>query len=189
IWVLDYRFRQIPLFKCDRFNHRVGGVKRDTTLGYTLVDMNNLGHKTPPKNYKDTYDEVDEEFSTIIHQHNDNILPRVDQRDLDSSNDSKGVSSKGPSITSIPKEGSSVAKLSKEPIPKELLAWYGYDIVEDYLPVAEKPIPKVIFKSPNLIKRCVLGLANIEKWDNIVKKYGMRTPGRCTDKSKGKRKV
>ncbi|GJR65714.1 hypothetical protein Tco_0011779 [Tanacetum coccineum] len=111
IWVLDYRFRQIPLFKCDWVNHRAGGVKRDTTLGYTLVDLNNLGHKvdpfilasqarqvfyvkdqidkklsivfkTPPKNYKDTYDEVDEEFSTVIHQHNDNILPRVDRRDL-----------------------------------------------------------------------------------------------------------
>ena len=38
--------------------------------------------KTPPKNYKDKYDEVDEEFSTVIHQHNDNILPRVDRRDL-----------------------------------------------------------------------------------------------------------
>ncbi|GKC15978.1 hypothetical protein Tco_1012760 [Tanacetum coccineum] len=111
IWVLDYRFRQIPLFKCDWVNHKAGGVKRDTTLGYTLVDINNLGHKvdqfilasqarqvfyvkdqidkklsivfkTPPKNYKDMYDEVDEEFSTVIHQHNDNILPRVDQRDL-----------------------------------------------------------------------------------------------------------
>ncbi|GJS52365.1 hypothetical protein Tco_0625727 [Tanacetum coccineum] len=106
-----------------------------------------------------------------------------------SSDDSKGVSSKGPSITSIPKEGPSTAKLSKEPIPKELLAWYGYDIVEDYLPVAEKPIPKVIFKSHIPIKRCVLGLANVETWDNIVKKYGMRTPGRCADKSKGKRKI
>ncbi|GJW50759.1 hypothetical protein Tco_0092110 [Tanacetum coccineum] len=94
IWVLDYRFRQIPLFKCDWVNHKSGGVKRDK-LGYTLVDLNNLGHtvdpldkklsivfKTPPKNYKDTYDEVDEEFSTVIHQHNDNILPRVDRRDL-----------------------------------------------------------------------------------------------------------
>ncbi|GJW28230.1 putative transposon, En/Spm-like protein [Tanacetum coccineum] len=322
---------------------RAGGVKRDN-LGYTLVDLNNLGHKvdpfilasqarqvfyvkdqidkklsivfkTPPKNYKDMYDEVDEEFSTVIHQHNDNILPCVNRRDLeiivvnldsssdnnnsdsystsqistseeidydspeppksllkwyhylsdeykdngrfwgsksgcnesdvkpswkdiekakacmlakaqaseasskakveacgskakveacgskaklqastktliaDSSDDSKGVSSKGPSITSIPKEGPSIARLSKEPIPKELLAWYGYDIVEDDLPVAEKPILKVIFKSPIPIKRCVLGLANVETWDNIVKKYGMRTPGRCADKSKGKRKV
>ena len=110
IWELDYRYRQIPLFKCDWVN-RKGGVKRDTILGYTLVDLNNLGHKadpfilasqaqqvfyvqdqvdkklsivfkTPPKNYKDKYDEVDEEFSTVIHQHNDNILPRVDRRDL-----------------------------------------------------------------------------------------------------------
>ncbi|GJZ90675.1 putative reverse transcriptase domain-containing protein [Tanacetum coccineum] len=110
IWVLDYRFRQIPLFKCDWVNHRAGGVKRDN-LGYTLVDLNNLGHKvdpfilasqarqvfyvkdqidkklsivfkTPPKNYKDTYDEVNEEFSTVIHQRNDNILPCVNRRDL-----------------------------------------------------------------------------------------------------------
>nr|GFC21142.1 hypothetical protein [Tanacetum cinerariifolium] len=49
--------------------------------------------------------------------------------------------------------------LSKEPIPKELLAWYGYDIVED-LPIAKKPIPKVIFKSHTPVKGCVLGLAD-----------------------------
>ncbi|GKA81374.1 hypothetical protein Tco_0788066 [Tanacetum coccineum] len=36
---------QIPLLKCDWVNHRGGGVKRDTTLGYTLLDLNNLGHK------------------------------------------------------------------------------------------------------------------------------------------------
>ncbi|GJR64203.1 putative reverse transcriptase domain-containing protein [Tanacetum coccineum] len=111
IWVLDYRFRQIPLFKCDWVNHKAGGVKHDLNLGYTLVDLNSLGHKddpfilasqarqvfyvkdqidkklsivfrTPTKNYKDTYDEVDEEFSTVIHEHNDNILPRVNRRDL-----------------------------------------------------------------------------------------------------------
>nr|GEX85701.1 hypothetical protein [Tanacetum cinerariifolium] len=58
--------------------------------------------------------------------------------------------------------GPSIAMLFKEPILKELLAWYGYDIVEDYLPVAKKPIPKVIFKSPIAIKGCVLGLANVE---------------------------
>ncbi|GJR32988.1 putative transposase-associated domain-containing protein [Tanacetum coccineum] len=110
IWVLDYRFRQIPLFKCDWVNHKSSGVKRDK-LGYTLVDLNNLAHKvdpfvlasqalqvfyvkdpidkklsivfkTPPKNYKDTYDEVDEEFSTVIHHRNDNVLPFIDQCDL-----------------------------------------------------------------------------------------------------------
>ncbi|GJS34633.1 hypothetical protein Tco_0533015 [Tanacetum coccineum] len=64
-----------------------------------------------------------------------------------SSDDNKGVSSEGPSITSIPKEGPSIARRSKEPIPKELL-----------------------------------------EWDNIVKKYRMRTHERCADKSKGKRK-
>ncbi|GJQ93335.1 hypothetical protein Tco_0502601 [Tanacetum coccineum] len=106
----------------------------------------------------------------------------------DSSDDNKGVSSEGPSITSIPKEGPSIARRSKEPIPKELLKWYGYDTVEDYLPVAKKPIPKVIFKSPIPNKGCVLGLANVETWDNIVKKYRMRTHERCADKSKGKRK-
>ena len=105
IWELDYRYRQIPLFKCDWVN-RKGGVKRDTILGYTWVDLNNLGHKvdpfilasqaqqvfyvkdpancklsivfkTPNKNYKETYDDVDEEFSTVIHEQNDNILPKV----------------------------------------------------------------------------------------------------------------
>ncbi|GJV64123.1 reverse transcriptase domain-containing protein [Tanacetum coccineum] len=355
-------------------NHRVGGVKHDTTLGYTLVDLNNLGHKvypfilasqarqvfyvkdpidkkisivfkTPPKNYKDKYEEVDEEFSTVIHQHNNNILPHVDRRDLGdesgndyyqtdcrdltmildslddsngpsisrvpiygpsvqglldyygydniedylsdfyfpsidkedtivhtgqdpihefhslkskakyvpisqkhnpnvkspiaitgcvlglpnvdtwddilkklrmrtpgscadkwmngkdygkdnhhvfciySSDDTKGVSSKGPSITSIPKEGSSIARLSKALIPKELLAWYGYDIIKDYLPVTKKLISKFIFKRPISIKGCMLGLANVETYDNTVKKFGMRTPGRYADKSKRKRKV
>ncbi|GJS85981.1 hypothetical protein Tco_0752522 [Tanacetum coccineum] len=38
IWVLDYRFKQIPLFKCDWVNHKAGGVKHDPNLGYTLFD-------------------------------------------------------------------------------------------------------------------------------------------------------
>nr|GEU84825.1 hypothetical protein [Tanacetum cinerariifolium] len=111
IWVLDYRFKKIPLFKCDWVNHKAGGVKHDPNLGYTLVDLNSLGHKDDPfilasqarqvfyvkdqidkklsivfriptKNYKDTYDKIDEEFSTVIPEHNDNILPRVNRRDL-----------------------------------------------------------------------------------------------------------
>nr|GEY75341.1 hypothetical protein [Tanacetum cinerariifolium] len=61
----------------------------------------------------------------------------------------KGVSSKGPSITSIPKEGPSITRLSKD------------------------PIPKVIFKSPTSVKGCMLGLANVETWDNIMKKFGI----------------
>nr|GEU82617.1 hypothetical protein [Tanacetum cinerariifolium] len=72
----------------------------------------------------------------------------------DSSDDNKGVSSKGPSITSIPKEGPSISRRSKEPIPKELLELYGYDTVVDYLSVVKNPIPKVIFKSLIPIKGC-----------------------------------
>ncbi|GJR19961.1 putative transposon, En/Spm-like protein [Tanacetum coccineum] len=103
---IDYRFKQIPLFKYDWVNRKSGGVKRDK-LGNTLVDLNNLGHKvdpfilasqalqvfcvkdpldkklsiifkTTPKNYKDTYDEVDEEFSTIIHHRMITYLASVD---------------------------------------------------------------------------------------------------------------
>lgn len=33
---------------------------------------------TPPKNYRDSYDDVDEEFSTVMFSHNDNVLPSVD---------------------------------------------------------------------------------------------------------------
>lgn len=80
-------------------------------LGYNLVDLKRLGHKddpfilatqarhvyyvkdqldkkmsiifmTPPKNYRDAYDDVNEEFSTIILPQNDNILPAVDPLDL-----------------------------------------------------------------------------------------------------------
>nr|GEW75080.1 hypothetical protein [Tanacetum cinerariifolium] len=80
-----------------------------------------------------------------------------------------------------------MARLSKEPIPKELLAWYGYDIVKD-LPVVKKPILKVSFKSHTPFKGCLLRLANVETWDNIMKKFGMKTPERCAKKSKGKRK-
>ncbi|GJX31604.1 retrovirus-related pol polyprotein from transposon TNT 1-94 [Tanacetum coccineum] len=125
IWVLDYRFRQIPLFKCDWVNHKSGGMKRDK-LGYTLVDLNNLGHKTPPKNYKDTYDEVDEECSTVIHHRNDNILPLVDRQNivvnLDSSSDNNNSDSYSTSQISTSEE---IDYDSPEP-PKSLLKWYHY---------------------------------------------------------------
>ncbi|GJR47709.1 hypothetical protein Tco_1315812 [Tanacetum coccineum] len=134
IWVLDYHFRQI--------NHKSGGVKRDK-LGYILVDLNNLGHKTPPKNYKDTYDEVDEEFSTVVHHRNDNVLPLVDRRDLanesrddyyrkdcgenivvnlDSSSDNNNSDSYSTSQISTSEE---IDYDSPEP-PKSLLKWYHY---------------------------------------------------------------
>nr|GEV48473.1 hypothetical protein [Tanacetum cinerariifolium] len=52
---------------------------------------------------------------------------------LDSSDDTKGVSSKGPSIASIPKEGPSIPKVPKEGPSQELLDGYGYDSIEEYL--------------------------------------------------------
>lgn len=104
-------FQENPSFQMWLVNSKHGGVKRDT-LGYTLVDLNNLGHKNDPfilasqarqvfyvkdqvdkklsivfktltKNYKDTYDDVDEEFSTVIHEQNDNILPRINPQAKD----------------------------------------------------------------------------------------------------------
>ncbi|GJV52760.1 putative transposon, En/Spm-like protein [Tanacetum coccineum] len=154
IWVLDYRFRQIPLFKCDWVNHKSGGVKRDK-LGYTLVDLNNLGHKvdpfilasqalqvfyvkdpvdkkisivfkTPPKNYKDTYDEVDEEFSTVIHHRNDNVLPLVDRRDLaNESRDDYYRKDCGGVVIRKSNTSEEIDYDSPEP-PKSLLKWYHY---------------------------------------------------------------
>nr|GEW77224.1 hypothetical protein [Tanacetum cinerariifolium] len=129
----------------------------------------------------------------------------------DSLDDNKGVSSKGPSTASVPKEGPSTASVCKDEssIPRETFFdstdkditdkdSTNEDTIDESLsskskgknvPVAKKPSPKVIFKSLISIKGCVLGLANYETWNNIMKKFGMRTPGSCGDKSKGKRKV
>lgn len=46
IWVLDYHCVKIPVFLCD-WVHSGYGVKTDE-LGYTLVDLNRLGHKKDP---------------------------------------------------------------------------------------------------------------------------------------------
>ncbi|GKB33407.1 hypothetical protein Tco_0872808 [Tanacetum coccineum] len=140
-------------------------------------------------------------------------------------NDNKGVSSKGPSIASVPKEGPSIPRVPKDGPSQEILDWYGYDTVKEYLedtffdstdkdttdkdstnedtihesyspkskgkyvPVSQKHKPKVIFKSPILIIGCVLGLANVHIWDDILKKFGVTKPESCADKAKGKRKV
>ncbi|GJX42744.1 hypothetical protein Tco_0257734 [Tanacetum coccineum] len=72
----------------------------------------------------------------------------------------KGVSSEGPSITSIPKEGQSIARRSKERIPKELLEW-----------------------------EFMLLTTNDETWDKYFENFRMMIPERCADKSKGKRKL
>ncbi|GJW52579.1 hypothetical protein Tco_0096664 [Tanacetum coccineum] len=60
---------------------------------------------------------------------------------------------------------------------------------EDIVKSTKKPTPTVIVKRPVPIKGCVLGLANVKTWDSIVKKFGVRKPGSCADKTKGKRKL
>ncbi|GJX61232.1 putative transposase-associated domain-containing protein [Tanacetum coccineum] len=172
IWVPDYRFRQIPLFKCDWVNHKSGGLKRDK-LRYTLVDLNNLGHKvdlfvlasqalqvfyvkdpidkklsiifkTPPKNYKDTYDEVNEELvrdtkdiriasNPFLRSYPHTILHHISNFDLainikiivvnlDSSSDNNNSDSYSTSQISTFEE---IDYDSLEP-PKSLLKWYHY---------------------------------------------------------------
>ncbi|GKA47801.1 hypothetical protein Tco_0740759 [Tanacetum coccineum] len=54
---------------------------------------------------------------------------------------------------------------------------------------AKNPTLKVIFKSPIPIKGCVIGLANAQTWDNIVKKFGIKNLRNCEDTGNGKRKV
>ena len=85
-------------------------VKHDN-LGYTSVDLNKFGHKddpfilasqarqvfyvqdqldrkkhvvlmTPPKNYRHSYDEVNEDFSTVTFPHEGNTLPPVQPNQL-----------------------------------------------------------------------------------------------------------
>ncbi|GKG40598.1 hypothetical protein Tco_0467375 [Tanacetum coccineum] len=55
-----------------------------------------------------------------------------------------------------------------------------------YVPVSQKHNPKVIFKSPIPITGCVLGLANVHTWDNILKKFGVKKPESGADKAKEK---
>ncbi|GKA72875.1 hypothetical protein Tco_0779091 [Tanacetum coccineum] len=56
-----------------------------------------------------------------------------------------------------------------------------------YVLVSQNHNPNV--KSPIAITGGVLGLPNADTWDDILKKFGTRTHGRCADKSKEKRKV
>ncbi|GJT52278.1 hypothetical protein Tco_0978435 [Tanacetum coccineum] len=115
----------------------------------------------------------------------------------------------------VSKEGPSKATVSREGPSKEFLKWYedatDEDTTDDSFFLKPKgktveknptpkckgkavertnnPTPTVIFKSPIPIEGCMLGLVNVKTWDNIVKKFGMRTPESCADKANGKRKV
>ncbi|GJZ51760.1 hypothetical protein Tco_0606275 [Tanacetum coccineum] len=56
-----------------------------------------------------------------------------------------------------------------------------------YVLVSQKYKPKV--KSPVPVAGCMLGLANVTTWDEIVNKIGVRKSEIYVDKAKGKRKV
>ncbi|GJW72336.1 hypothetical protein Tco_0129253 [Tanacetum coccineum] len=60
------------------------------------------------------------------------------------------------------------------------------DTLEKYVLVGKSDSQKAIFKSPIPITGVVLGLANIQTWDDIVQKIKKRNTGNCADKGKGK---
>lgn len=109
IWVLNYHDRRIALFMCDWVDNKRKAVSTDR-IGFTLVELDKLDRKdpfilasqakqvfyvadqenkkksivlmAPPTNYKDAYDCVDEEFSTVTINRSDFDLPPVDPREL-----------------------------------------------------------------------------------------------------------
>nr|GEV33135.1 hypothetical protein [Tanacetum cinerariifolium] len=56
-----------------------------------------------------------------------------------------------------------------------------------YVPILQKHNPKV--KSHVPVTGCVLGLANVHTWDDILKKFRVRKPESCADKAKEKRQA
>ncbi|GKD08023.1 hypothetical protein Tco_1187708 [Tanacetum coccineum] len=55
-----------------------------------------------------------------------------------------------------------------------------------YVPVSHKHNPKV--KSLKAVRGCVLGLANVTIWEEIMNKMGVRKSKMYAEKAKGKRK-
>ena len=109
IWLLDYHLLRIPIFKCDWVDS-AHGIRKDP-LGYTLVELDRLGHKndpfilasqarqvfyvkdqldpkwwivlsTPLKDYTNI-DNVDEALVDKSRHVIDNVLPDIDSFDID----------------------------------------------------------------------------------------------------------
>ncbi|GKF73180.1 hypothetical protein Tco_0219512, partial [Tanacetum coccineum] len=131
-----------------------------------------------------------------------------------SSDYSKGVPKEEPSVASISEEGPSIQGLldwyGYNTVEKYLSDTYfpstdkdntykdstnedtiheSYSLMSKgkYVPVLQRNNPKVKIHIP--ITGCVLGLANVTTWDEILKKMGVRKPQICADNAKGKRKV
>ncbi|GJT85543.1 hypothetical protein Tco_1067260 [Tanacetum coccineum] len=129
----------------------------------------------------------------------------------DSSDDSKKTSNKRPSITRKPVEGPPRELLRWYGYDTDLSLEDEFpgtdndttdndssdeDTIQEsqspncegkYLPVCKKHNPKV--KSPIPITGCVLGLTNVQTWDDIYMKFGVRKVESGAAKAKGKGKV
>nr|GEY54415.1 hypothetical protein [Tanacetum cinerariifolium] len=119
--------------------------------------------------------------------------------------------SKGPSIASVPKEEPSIQgfldwygydtieeylketffpSTDKDSTNEDTIhESYSLKSKGKYVPVSKKHNLKVIFKSPTPITGCLLGLANVHTWDDILKIFRVKKPESCANKEKGKRKV
>ena len=88
IWDLDYHMFRIPLFKCDWVQNN-GGVKIDE-FGFTLVDLNRLGHKSDPFILASqatqvfyVTDKLDKRWSVVSHMHRRCVPKKTSAEDID----------------------------------------------------------------------------------------------------------
>ncbi|KAK9212492.1 hypothetical protein WN943_001874 [Citrus x changshan-huyou] len=88
IWDLDYHMFRIPLFKCDWVQNN-GGIKIDE-FGFTLVDLNRLGHKSDPfilasQATQVFYitDQLDKRWSVVSHMHRRCVPKKTSAEDID----------------------------------------------------------------------------------------------------------
>nr|GEW20812.1 hypothetical protein [Tanacetum cinerariifolium] len=139
--------------------------------------------KTPPKNYKDTYDEVDEEFSTVIHMRNDNILPRVNQHDL--GNESRDDCYRTDCGDIKKDKACMLAKAqASEASSKAKVEACGSKVKVETCGSKAKlqaSTKTLIVKIPIPITNCVLGRANAKTWDAIKgKTFRVKIPPTMT---------
>ena len=88
IWDLDYHMFRIPLLKCDWVqNNR--GVKINE-FGFTLVDLNHLGHKSDPFIWASqaiwifyATDQLDKRWLAVCHMHRRGVLKKTSVEDID----------------------------------------------------------------------------------------------------------
>ncbi|KAL9432881.1 hypothetical protein AB3S75_027822 [Citrus x aurantiifolia] len=88
IWDLDYHMFRIHLFKCDSVQNN-GGVKIDE-FGFTLVDLNRLGHKSDPFILASqatqvfyVTDQLDKRWSVVSHMHCRCVPKKTSAEDID----------------------------------------------------------------------------------------------------------